>query len=282
MKFYEYHSFIDNDLGKKLVAKFGIHDTYGWMQNKLLEEGNGFRANLAFSEREWWENSRPYYKAFPCIVEQLTKLKLDIEARHVPNPPFKSMVIRFAESSEIQTVFFSIWRHPETREIDRQLTLTACIGKVNTATGLQLRGDEPIESSLERSIVEAPDAQLKLKVENCIRAALTICLLADDPSIIAPDVLSADRDRYESETDEAWKERAVARARRRGVVGWNIGADYEVCPHYRRPHFGIRHTGKGGTVPRIVPIKGAVVHRSRLTEVPTGWMTPDGREVEPK
>jgi hypothetical protein len=113
-----------------------------------------------------------------------------------------------------------------------------------------------------------------------LRIALTVILLADDPSIITPDVLSADRDRYESETDEAWKQRAVDRAKRRGIVGWNIGADYEVCPHYRRPHFGIRHTGKGRTIPRIVPIKGAVVHRSRLTEVPTGYMLPDGTEVE--
>lgn len=118
--------------------------------------------------------------------------------------------------------------------------------------------------------------------EKWVRLAVAVMMLADDPSIITPDVLGKDRDRYNIETDEAWKQRAVERARRRGVVGWNIGADYEVCPHYRRPHFGLRYTGKGGTIPRIVPIKGAIVHRSKLTEVPTGYITPDGKEIESK
>ena len=72
----------------------------------------------------------------------------------------------------------------------------------------------------------------------------------------------------------------IEKARKRGIVGWSIGKQYETCPHYRRPHFGIRHTGKGGAIPRIVPIKGAVVHNKKLTTVPTGYITPTGVEVE--
>jgi hypothetical protein len=145
-----------------------------------------------------------------------------------------------------------------------------CGSQIDRVAGWQDEG--PKEAAIHQAFVDA--------VRQISRICVTCHLLADDPSIITPDVLSKDRDRYESETDEAWKQRAVDRARRRGIVGWNIGADYEVCPHYRRPHFGLRHTGKGKTVPRIVPIKGAVVHRSRLTEVPTGYMLPDGTEIE--
>ena len=145
--------------------------------------------------------------------------------------------------------------------------------------------DKTIEEHIAKA--ETLDGSASITHRECIeaislacRASVCVLLMKNDPDIITPDVLAKDRDRYDRETDEAWKQRAVERAKRRGVVGWNIGADYEVCPHYRRPHFGLRHTGKGRTVPRIVPIKGAVVHRSRLTEVPTGYQLPDGTEVE--
>ena len=49
----------------------------------------------------------------------------------------------------------------------------------------------------------------------------------------------------------------------------------ECAPHFRRPHFAIRWTGKGGAVPRMVPVKGSVVKRQLATDVPTGYMDDD-------
>jgi hypothetical protein len=73
----------------------------------------------------------------------------------------------------------------------------------------------------------------------------------------------------------------VEKAAKRGVVGWSIGEQYEAIPHFRRPHLGLRWTEKGRKTPRIVPIKGSIVHRSKATDVPTGYLTEDGIEIEP-
>lgn len=48
--------------------------------------------------------------------------------------------------------------------------------------------------------------------------------------------------------------------------------DIEVSPHCRRPHFGIRWTEKGHSVPRLVPINGCLVNRSKLFPIPTGYL----------
>lgn len=178
--------------------------------------------------------------------------------------PIKALIMEAMSRDEKQNIGIGIsWYREEEnmRLIDDELRLATAARK-------------------DPGVLEVDSAQHSDSMRFALKAALTLHILADDPSIITPDVLSKDRERYDSETDEAWKQRAVERARRRGIVGWNLGADYEVCPHYRRPHLGLRYTGKGKSVPRIVPIKGSVVHRSRLTEVPTGYLLSDGTEVE--
>ena len=66
---------------------------------------------------------------------------------------------------------------------------------------------------------------------DCIRLCCSLCLLENDPSIISPDVLSKDRDRFEKTGDEEY----VDKARRRGKVGWDVGQHVEVMRHYRQP-----------------------------------------------
>lgn len=247
-------------------------------------------------EQNWLNARRPYYKAFPCVVDALSRVSLDIRQCDLQLGS-RMFAIRFADGNEPKVgkgklfsiltaatadsfLFMSqlmdedglICCQCRTHKLDKQVTLEEEI---------QWFTHNP-SGKITHDAVETFHLFSIETMRVATRISLTCHLLADDPSIITPDVLSSDRERYNGETDEAWKQRAVDRARRRGVVGWNIGADYEVCPHYRRPHFGLRHTGKGKTIPRIVPIKGAVVHRNKLTEVPTGWMTPDGREIEPK
>jgi len=71
--------------------------------------------------------------------------------------------------------------------------------------------------------------------------------------------------------DEELRKRLVAKAQRRGKVGWNVGRQIEVTPHVRRPHFAIRWTERGRAVPKLVPVKGSVVHRQLAEKVPTGF-----------
>jgi hypothetical protein len=104
-------------------------------------------------------------------------------------------------------------------------------------------------------------------IADCVRLCCTLCLLEDDASVIEPDVLSKDRMRYEQTGDEKY----VQKAHRRGKVGWHVGRHIEVIPHYRRPHLMLAWTGKGRSVPKIVPRKGSIVHREVVEKVPSGF-----------
>ena len=243
---------------------------------------------LAYMVHSWKESRCPYYKVWPAILPALTKVSLDVKLSDL-SLGLRTILIRFAESNEpdmgeLGKMHWILTAYEQFSDCCSLAVETGLLHPSGFGCGifwLRTIDDGTIEDQLSTVPPQSNDDAITHSITPMsFRIALTVHLLADDPSIITPDVLAKDRDRYDSETDEKWKQRAVDRARRRGVVGWNIGADYEVCPHYRRPHFGLRHTGKGGTVPRIVPIKGAVVHRSKLTEVPTGYMLPDGTEVE--
>jgi len=104
-------------------------------------------------------------------------------------------------------------------------------------------------------------------VADCIRLCCSLCLLENDPSVIEPDVLSKDRGRFEGSGDQKY----VEKAHRRGKVGWNVGRQIEVVPHFRRPHMALVWTGKGREVPRIVPRRGSVVHREVVEKLPSGF-----------
>ena len=97
----------------------------------------------------------------------------------------------------------------------------------------------------------------------------SLCLLEDDPEIIEPDVLDRDRAQFERTGDGKY----VQRAHRRGKIGWNVGRNIEVAPHYRRPHMTLVWTGPGRSAPKIVPRKGSVVHREVVERLPSGYDT---------
>jgi hypothetical protein len=104
-------------------------------------------------------------------------------------------------------------------------------------------------------------------VENICRLVISLSLLQDDPTIIEPDVLSADAAKYAATGDPT----LISRAHNRGKFGWIIGRKLEVLPHYRRPHFCLFWTGQGRRIPRIGPRKGSVIHRSVVEKLPTAF-----------
>jgi hypothetical protein len=97
----------------------------------------------------------------------------------------------------------------------------------------------------------------------------------DDNDLFQPEVLAADRQKYEDAKkakDQKKMDALVEKARRRGKVGWSIGEHIEMSPHVRRPHFFNVPCGKGRTQRKLVWRKGSVVHRDKLKEVPTGYL----------
>jgi hypothetical protein len=111
-------------------------------------------------------------------------------------------------------------------------------------------------------------------VLNCIRLVCVACLLGDDPTLITPDVLNSDWDKWEKTHDEKY----VEKAHRRHKIGWHIGKNIEVMPHFRRPHFAWYHTGPGGNIPQLImrtgegPSGTIEVHRRMIEKIPTGYM----------
>jgi hypothetical protein len=105
----------------------------------------------------------------------------------------------------------------------------------------------------------------RYQVDSLCKLALGIMFLASDPDYIKPVLLKAD----ENKTTPL--EERIERAKRRGVFGFTVGEDIERSPHFRRPHFAIRWTGKGGSIPKLVPVKGSVIGKELMTTVPTGF-----------
>jgi hypothetical protein len=110
----------------------------------------------------------------------------------------------------------------------------------------------------------------KSMIKRVLRIAAGVMLLASDPRFIEPVLLNRDKN---VSPDNRYK--AIERAKRNGVHGYNIGNHIELSPHFRRPHFAIRWTEKGRSVPRLVPVAGSVVNRSKLLEIPSGY---EGKE----
>jgi hypothetical protein len=232
------------------------------------------------AEQRWYRNMRPYYKAWPGIITSLIGLNLNMKSEEIPSPKFNEMAVRFCDNDNgtIASMFFEF----EPVQGGRQLGVRFSVnGEPRFIQGgITLADGRIIQDAIDCAFDNASgrgDVEYFYQYTRAIKIALTIAILADDPSIIEPDVLSKDELAYERTKDQKY----VDKARRRGKVGWHIGKTFESMPHYRRPHPALFHTGKGRAIPRIVFRSGCVVHREKMTKVPTGYITPEGVEVEP-
>ncbi len=254
-------------------------------------------------ESRWMESSRPYYKVWPSVASALLKVRLDL-ASDLFSVPLGTICLRFPEHvpppiPDVTAILIDDTLKREHKKGVRGLTVIYQMsgGKRDGFMGLALVPGEVVQDAVDRSeamtskaLREEPGIMSELKL-NCneeqhrrgilsLKAALSVCLLASDPDLILPDVLAKDRQRFDDSDDPELRQRLIDKAKRRGTVGWRIGEAYEAVPHFRRPHFALRHTGKGRAIPRIVPVKGSIVHRQKVTAVPTGFMKDDGTEVE--
>ncbi|HBO45238.1 MAG TPA: hypothetical protein DD670_15180 [Planctomycetaceae bacterium] len=235
-----------------------------------------------------WENAhRPYYNVWPSIVPMLTRLNLDLDSALI-RLPVPALCIRLPK--EKNPLAFD-WKG-ESVSIRCML-----LAEINQGRGLSILIDVgerlgdgkdfgvPIYTyrnfrrqpglTVERALQELRrDALADLGVQipnelaaNCVRLCCSLCLLEDDPEIISPDVLDRDRAQFERTGDGKY----IQRAHRRGKIGWNVGRNIEVAPHYRRPHMALVWTGPGRSAPKIVPRKGSVVHREVVERLPSGY-----------
>lgn len=247
-----------------------------WYREHAMTLPDATSRAQAANEGAWIADRRPYYDVWPAVVDSLAHVALDLDASLI-RLPLRQMLLRYSVGHElaagtrrVRTIFAA--RQATGR--GEGLALWCDVGEVRSSVPIYsylvfaLTSGRTVEhcmAALDR--VETDDAaETHALWSAVVRTVVTTCLLGQDPDLVRPVVLAADEAEYEATGDARLVERAVKRGRR----GWSIGRHVESSPHYRRPHFSLRWTGAGRAVPKVVPVKGSIVHRRRLAEVPTG------------
>lgn len=236
----------------------------------------------------WNADKRPYYNVYPSVAVSLSRTSLDLPCHAITDSLQRlpaRLSVRYqvggelrAGRSQIADIFYSysnITLDGDAPQGNGIISLWVCDKadaakpKVYSHFTVPLLNGETVEEGIERLGLNCDKHGFdRRKGTVALRTVVCLALLHSDPEIISPVVLNAHREKFEKTGDPKYIEKAA----KRGVVGWEVGRDIEVGPHYRRPHFGIRWTGKGAKEPKLVPVKGSIVHRKKVGEVPTGYL----------
>lgn len=253
-------------------------------------------SNLCCAEDDFIENGKPFFNVYPKVVDALSKTSLSIKPCEIEESiihRLETICVKLPIGHEIESKYGIKWFFisicngvPETHPQARAITLsqrfedTSKILQTSYSTGdfcasWATMWNGSFELSDKNMAVVNRESKSESEARRIIaRIACGVMMLAADPDYIKPVLLKAD----EGKTTPL--EERIARAKNRGVYGFTIGEEIERCPHFRRPHFAIRWTGKGAEIPKLVPVKGAVVgDKKLLTNVPTGFE--DDSEAKP-
>jgi hypothetical protein len=242
--------------------------------------------NLISSEIKWANGSMPFFNIYPQVASALCRTSLNLNVDAVPKSivqELRTICVRFSECSPIKRRHGVGWFFMDFAPTKKVTEIATLSDQLNIMSGGKPGGfsvayqtEKDVFSFAAESGMSFSESELLLKKDlesdeeaECRRKiasiALGVMLLAADPDYIKPVLLKADEGKTTSIEDR------IARAKNRGVFGFTIGEDIERSPHFRRPHFAIRWTGKGGTIPKLVPVKGAIIGKEIMTTVPTGF-----------
>ena len=146
--------------------------------------------------------------------------------------------------------------------------------------------DQTIPEAINATIEECGDSWegahlsfMRERLENLFRIIITIGFLADSPDIVIPEVLSADKNKFDKameDMDAEAMERIIAKSRRRGKKGWNVGTS-EMFVGERPAKPSSRGTGTGKEL-KWSHIRGGHPHAVRYgqgkTKVKIKWFRP--------
>lgn len=288
----------------KLTSIQDIHES------RISRKDAVVNINQCLAEIDYINNNRPYYIVYPTITKYLINLKEEKVPVNLIKLPHRAIAFRFADTEnafdfqydgktyKLRTVFATYTRQEEILRLDHGtpidhdiMILWIDIGETQTA---HINPTETIElpvltykilhlntpgKTLEESIEESKKGEvegLRIPEEiltNIIRCIASCCLISKDmdDDLIEPDVLTADRDKFHETRDPKY----IEKAKRRGKNGFLIGASLTISPHWRSGSpIALYWTGPGRTVPLYRPRKGALVHRKKIQELPTGYEEP--------
>lgn len=278
---------------KSLCLKYG---------KLLINQGLPNDAILLSLQGMWAVSRRPFYNVWPCIGEALARTSLDLTSEHLYQGA-KYLI----ESQDISPVIYMRWA--KGHELDGVVSSAfaavrpvlplghsvptdglPCLVQLEFWIEAFLRTNEEeslygvmhlhkgttIKESLHQlnsSTTNISPTEFKIR-EQVFRVAVGVFLMASqiDSDLVTP-VPDSELPSYKLSYKQ--KKQGKKPYKRKG---WDIGRFVEFSPHIRRPHFGLRWTDKGRTVPKIVPIKGSVVRRNKMTDVPTGYLDKENKE----
>ena len=291
----EYYGCISSQRSKLLQANHNLPD------NELAELRADF--HTAMTEAMWYEHKRPYYKVYPKLVPYLQKLDLSVVKVEDLNFEFDCINLQFSTDNPLRVSPLSV--RDSCFEIlsimlvspgslpgsDEKVVLVLIRGQQPSDTKQYSNMQAKLSSRSGDNIAECLEAQKHLIrdrgqfdndamvvcAEQSLQAALAVCcgamlLSRDTDGLFEPDVLSKDMEKYLNTLDPKY----VDKAHRRGKVGWTLGREMEVSPHYRHGHFvwlkeGVANREKG----RFVWRKGHIVKREFVKKMPTGYLDTD-------
>jgi hypothetical protein len=253
--------------------------------------------SLVMHEYNWKRNGSPYYHVYPSIIPCLQKVTLDLPSDSF-KLPLDDLQVRFPSSQPTKLGRYTLESamvhrtRVRTPESEAEEAAAAAAGiphnpehdrrgvvwwlMVTELKPLAMYGciaQEP-GRSVEEELLRTPtiyggfdNPDEKQLLVDFSRLIVGLSLLASDPEIVQPEVLATDQSRYDRTGEQSLVDKAI----RRGKFGFTIAKKLEMSPHLRRPHFAIRWTGPGSKVPILKPIKGSVVHREKISQIPTGY-----------
>lgn len=295
MKFFDYPTIYEAMRDHRVVEADRL-SAESWYRQVGHQQANPMVQRQVCEECHWIADRRPYYSVWPLVAPALARVKLDVAGTQV-RLPLPRMLIRFAEPLDgMHTIFVShfdvddniglgAWCDSGDRVTTNVATSDADAGKdvpLPNLTYCALRlGEATVEESISeaaKGFSEIANYEYRMKqATSMLKIIVAVCLMATDPDLVTADVLKKDQDKFEKTGADSY----IEKAHNRGKIGWDVGARLtamsESSPHFRRPYFGLRWTGVGRAIPKVVPIKGCVVKRSKIVKVPTGRLDEDQR-----
>lgn len=256
-------------------------------------------------EFNWGMAGRPYYHLYPFVAESLVKSKLEVPGQHfiksvealppeiqvsLPVGSELSLGTKKVRTFLVQRVQMEV---NGNQDLCNGVFLMVDVGERKKRGNDETEWNAPVYNRVcvplttqtvfeeyENLELEGQDQDDREITKICLKLYVALSMLVDDPEMVKPDVLAADRGKYEDAKTVAQRITIVERARRRGKNGWIVGKDVEFAPHIRRSHFAIRWMGHGDDkTPVLRPIKAAVVKRKSITEIPTGYLDEEQEQL---
>lgn len=264
----------------------------------------------ALAELYWYRDGQPYYNVWPGVLSAFEKLDLSKVPSDSIKFPTNTLAIRFPESVRLEEFEFnneSFWlrsllvcklgipNRPDRKHETLLLVLydfgeteahvrsnedSASDCSVVSWMRLPLTSGKTVANAIEEAPIIFDSAKFGVqpprRVSERVIKIVTACgLLENDSSIIIPDVLAKDKHRFDPANPDPV---LIERAKRKGKFGWDVGEALSrgsMSPHFRAPHAALYHVGKGRTqtVIRFRTGEGGgpiIVHRSTMTQIPTG------------